>query len=543
MCQPKRHPQWIGTVAGVYFALSICLCAASPQVRAAADLPVPISSVDHDRVCNPPPGATPEDMKLALTLLRDTTQIPNWANIAWYVGESGSPEYFEPLKEFVLGGHAPIDPGTWFGAITSAQLGIGIIAASSPQALRYLSQSTNPTFWKTFPQDVRLAMSETSIEALGNSGASEARQILLRLRQWPYRESQRDAIEKAIRECGRRATERKYYGLPSRFYSNHHLLEIIASRTDSISLLGSWRWIRTMNLSYITPPDCGWSRTLIFARDSTYSFWEQDSAHVYRVCGGKFILHSSEGNPKQSWVELRDWSWQDPGTFWLRRAGPDLLELSAGEARGPWTSELGLTHTFLKETNPVALDQVTDIRNWRPPRVLRTADRYYIEMPKPMKALLYESESFMPWDLRYTRNPNHQGFLVPRTYAYTHYQIPSGVIGDFDGDSLADAAVYGYDGTNRSAIVCILSNHGLPHKVVAWLEPLRSKRKEQQLSRPLLYLERCTSGQSFLDSSGTPSVLGSDGFCTTWADGERSIFYYANGDFHRGSPAVAKGGK
>ena len=136
-------------------------------------------------------------MKLALTLLRDTTQVPNWANIAWYVGESGSPEYFEPLKEFVLGGHAPIDPGKWFGAITSAQLGIGTIAASSPQALRYLSQSTNPTFWKTFPQDVRLAMSETSIEALGNSGASEARQILLRLRQWPYRESQRDAIEKA----------------------------------------------------------------------------------------------------------------------------------------------------------------------------------------------------------------------------------------------------------------------------------------------------------------------------------------------------------
>lgn len=152
--------------------------------------------------------ATLDDLQRAVADLSDSTQIANWHNIAGYIGVLGFPEGFRPLHDIIWTRfHGAID-GEALSAVNSAQANMGPVAASSPGALKYLIESTRPSFWKTLPwTDPRqpsgalwLHLSELSIYALGVSGNAEAGQMLARLRQSPYREAQRPAIEAAIRE-------------------------------------------------------------------------------------------------------------------------------------------------------------------------------------------------------------------------------------------------------------------------------------------------------------------------------------------------------
>lgn len=503
-----------------------------------------------------------EDMKLAVAVLQDTTQMASWRNVAWYLGQLGFPECFEPLRDFIWGAHRHGDRGrVIFDALHSAQASMGPVAASSPQAMRYLIQSTAPSFWSSLPWDesqmtrreFRVAMSEASIEALGMSGTSEAGQMLARLRQSPYAEAQRATIEKALRMHHRIDLERGFHSTSPRWSTLYHLPEMLGPNRDrgaspaggklrprnddGIPLFGAWRWMRSTGAwgAYETPPACGWSRVLFFDRDSTYSFWETDSVGAYRIRGGRFVVHPSVHWPGRSWIELSGWSSQGPGTFWPKFMGPDLLRLDPG-GRDVIMRDSGLTQTFVREREQVAPPDTARARKWRPARVCRaTPTSYYIEIPEALRRRL-GGMRIRQWDLSHSRR------LVPRCYRYTNHQIPSGVIGDFDGDSLADAAVYGYDGSERGRIVCLLSNRGSPIVATAWLEP-GAGRRQGGPSRPAFYLELCPAGGSVVDSSGARMVLAADGIRTTSHTGEESIFYYADGRFHRGKPSPVAGGR
>jgi hypothetical protein len=503
--------------------------------------PVPHpSSAGMSRLCNPPPHATMEDMKLAVDVLHDTTQTSSWGSVAWYLGELGYPECFEPLRDFVWGAHAHSDSVFYMsGALSSAQVSIGHLAASNPQALQYLIQSTNPAFWKSLPwKDPRrtgpelwLSMSEASIKALGLSGAPEAGQMLARLRKWPYKEAQRASIEDAIQTLRRVSLQRGYSPSELRRSTVFHLREILAPTSDGLALTGAWRWMRSTGWGSAdhTPPTCGWSRTLLLEQDSTYSLWEKDSVGAYRVCSGRFIVHTSASQPKGSWIEFQDWEWDEQETFWLQFHGPDLLRLRPGGAKGVWHGR-GWTHTLARERERIASPEDSD--GWQPPRVCRLAPiSYHIEMPLSFQKLL-ANVRIRPWNLSYP------GALAPKGYEYTHYQIPSGVIGDFDGDSLADVAVYGHDDDDRNAVVCILSNRGSPRETVAWREPAASGHKDMP-TRPAYHLELRPSGRSFVDSRGIRTTLTTDGICGLSMRGDSWMLYYANGDFHHKKLASA----
>ncbi len=528
------------SLAFILTATSPCTAQASALGRAGNGTAIDRSVAGRDRICNPEPEATLEDMRLAMAVLRDTTEMANWRNVAWYLGELGFSECFEPLRSFVWGKHAHGDPMSYmFDAVSSAQGSIGYVASSYPPALHYLIQSTDPAFWKFLPwrdsrmtgPELRLAMSEASIKALGMSGAPEAEQMLARLRQSPYRESQRSTIEEAIRTHHRVLLQRRYSPTALREFSLLHLPEILPATSDS-SIIGAWRWMRSGGSSgaYHTPPVCGWSRTLFLERDSSYSFWEEDSVGEYPICSGRFIVHTGGGHSKGPWIEFRNWAWGGSGTFWPRFMGPDVLKLSLGDAEGVW-HDLGATHTFVREREGIAPPSTIGFKRWRPPRISRfTPSSYYVELPEPLERAL-ASVRVREWDL------SHSRALVPRDYQYTHYQIPSGVIGDFDGDSLADAAIFGYDEENRNEVICLLSNHGSPRGTLAWRDPIPAEQQRHP-SRPSYYLELCPSGRPVLDSTGVRTILVTDGIYRVSISGERSIIHYMNGAFHRGMPAL-----
>ncbi len=195
----------LSTFALAVAALGIAAALASPQ-RATADR----LSAEMTGPKNAPgvSRASLDDISRAIADLNDTTLTGNWHNVAGYLGLLGLPECFPPLHDFIWGKfHGDIDDVT-LAAIASAQADLGPVAASSPEALEYLIQGTNPYFWKALPwrdprhpqAEVWLRMSEMSIYALGLCGKAEAGQMLARLRQSPYREAQRAGIEEAIRE-------------------------------------------------------------------------------------------------------------------------------------------------------------------------------------------------------------------------------------------------------------------------------------------------------------------------------------------------------
>ena len=487
------------------------------------------------RTCNPPPEATKEDMSLAMAVLRDTTQIEHWDGVAWYLGELGFPESFEPLRDFVWAIHDHGDslPQT-LAALTKAQASIGHVAASNPAALDYLIQSTNPSFWESLPwkdhrrtaREVRLEMSKASITGLGWAGVPEAGQMLSRLRQWPYVEAQRTTIDEAFRRFRYVSLGRKYSPADLRSVSRLHLPEILRESTDSSLIFGAWRWMRSSGWGwgYYAPPVCGWSRTLVLERDSSYSLWEEDSVDTYRICGGKFTMRTA---PKGSWIEFEDWSWGHPNIYWPRIMGPNLIALRPGEARGVWHGHLGLTHYFTRvPASGGSFDRIS-AKSWRPPRVRRlSSTAYSIEVPEPLRRLSGSAES-RRWS-SYSR-------LGPEEYEYTHYQTPSGVIGDFDGDSLADVAILGYDDDDRNVVTCLLSNRGAPQAAVAWTE--HGSGSEDGPTRPRHYLKLFASGRSYVNSRGQRTVLSTDAIWVVGKDGGSSILYHGNGGFHQAKPA------
>ncbi len=63
----------------------------------------------------------------------------------------------------------------------------------------------------------------------------------------------------------------------------------------------------------VTPPPSGWSRSLQFRRDGTYSYLESDSAGQHVLCGGRYKVHAfnrpvgasgAEGGLATVWIEL-----------------------------------------------------------------------------------------------------------------------------------------------------------------------------------------------------------------------------------------------
>lgn len=527
---------YAGLGLALLLAAESACSAGAPGWEAAGSTALRPSAEDSSRRCNPSPHATIEDMRLAVAVLQDTTQIASWGNVAWYLGELGLPGSFEALRNFIWDSHEHADTlHVMLGAITSAQASIGHIVGSNPRALDYLIRSTNPTFWKSLPwKDPRrtapetwLEMSKASIRGLGISGTSEARQMLGRLRQWPYDEAQRATIEEAIKRSHHVSLRRRWAPADLRPLVRVHVTEILPATTDSSLLFGTWRWMKSNGSGYAyAPPSCGWSRTLDVRPDMTYSLWEEDSARVYPICSGRFTLHSS---PKGHWVEFEGWSWDGPGTIWPLIMGPDLLALRPGGTRGPWYGHLGLTHVFARgQTRTSSFDRTATKR--LPPRVRRLlfsafvpGGSYSIDVPPPFRRL---SSGI----LRRRHKLRHWG-LVPEDYEYTHYQIPTGVIGDFDGDSLADVAIYGYSEERRNVVTCLLSSRGSPRAVVAWTE--RGSGDRNRATRPWHYLELCRSGQSFVDSTGKRLVLATDAICFIGKEGERSMIYLENGVFRR----------
>jgi hypothetical protein len=80
---------------------------------------------------------------------------------------------------------------------------------------------------------------------------------------------------------------------------------------------------------------------------------------------------------------------------------------------------------------------------------------------------LYDRE-FRPYTVR--------DWPGPSNYEYGETQIPWALIGDFDGDLIADAALYGRSGTDE-VVVAILSYHGNVRAVEVARRPATKERE------------------------------------------------------------------
>lgn len=357
--------------------------------------------------------------------------------------------------------------------------------------------------------------------------------MLARLRQWPYREAQRDAIEEAIKSYRWYSFMRKHcrVGDCREFSSRRHLPEMLPAARVSMAVHGTWRWMRSSGLGVDeTPPTCGWSRTLFLGPDSTYSVWESDSAGQYQVCNGQFSLSPSEGRYPGYWIEFRGWtwSWNWPGTYLLQFLGQDLICIIPGRAGKPW-HDTDQSHTFARARHEAVPPITISNTAWRPPRVIySTRSGYRVEVPPPLGKA--RPLGFSEWP------------RTPKEYHYTNSQTPSGVIGDFDGDSLADAAIYGYDDHKQNLVLCLLSNHGSPHAVTAWHDPtparsyLWGRTYRSEPPQPSVFLELCPLMQVFSDSARVATTLDRDAIFMVSKDGVRTPLYYMGSAFRVGRP-------
>jgi hypothetical protein len=262
-------------------------------------------------------------------------------------------------------------------------------------------------------------------------------------------------------------------------------------RTDSLALYGAWSWVSTAG-SYsgvIVTPIPGWNRVLFFRRDGTYCLWEEDSIASYELCSGEFSIHPARNSRIGSrikpnlWVELKGWWWRIDDRQLVGFSEPDRIALYPG-----YEDDTGAVEVMDASTSSFArLPHVpvpapghspgdSPVYRAKPPRLQLTSSLlapqgsdYDVELARPLMAIRRQTNPIRLWsESAYPR-------AIRDRYEYQTFQVPSALIGDFDGDSIPDAAIYGHiwdsaSGTQRSRIECFLSNPNDPRAVLLWAD-------------------------------------------------------------------------
>lgn len=318
---------------------------------------------------------------------------------------------------------------------------------------------------------------------------------------------------------------------------------------DSAAVFGAWKWVRTYGGllgANNTPPSTGWSRTLFIRRDGTYAFWEQDSVANYVLCSGEITIHPSkhssiEGGPKASlWVDLTGW-WDDFEkrllVAFLGRDG--MLTYPGSEGGGSiMVVSDALKSEFVRTTEQPEPKGVL-LADTRPPRLLRSfSNSYRVDLALALWKLLWSSGPLYEWqDGQYPP-------AVLNSYTYTNDQIPSAVVGEFDGDSLADVAIYGSTtgDWSESKVMCLVSNRGKPRAVEVLREPtLRDPPSGPDTTgrafrepHPALYLSLIHAGQPLQGEDHKSWILRTDAILVKRLSGEAAAYYFVDDGLRKG---------
>jgi hypothetical protein len=290
-----------------------------------------------------------------------------------------------------------------------------------------------------------------------------------------------------------------------------------------------------------TPPPTGWSRVLYLHGDGSYAFWEHDSVASYLLGKGKYSVHLGSGllggfRGASLWVELAGWSFDVLPSQLITFHGRDTIETYPGG--GNIGVDDALTHLYVRETarqEPGQAERSDSLIARRPPR-LRTGlpNSYSVDLEPQMRALRYGVGPFFEWmDWQYPA-------AARKGYAYAHNQIPSAVIGDFDGDDSMDVAIHGSTGYEESKVLCLLSNHGHPRAIFILSEPTflgekgAPKGSGFQEPHPTLFLKLLPKGEAIQDSLGSSLALARDAILVVRPEGYATPYYYSGEEFRRG---------
>jgi hypothetical protein len=308
---------------------------------------------------------------------------------------------------------------------------------------------------------------------------------------------------------------------------------IAFAEADSAALIGSWRWVRSaggLAGADETPPPTGWSRILYFRPDGNYSCWERDSVADYLLCQGKYALHTitdRSASGKASWVELAGWSLDVLPSELITFLDHDTIEMYPGG--GSVGVSDALTHTYVRQANrpePLVPGAVPKAR--RPPRLQKGSHgTYYVSMESAFYNLWIRAMPFYKWmDWQYPAT-------VRENYAYAHYQTPSAVIGDFDGDDSLDVAIYGSTGYEQSKVLLLLTGKGKAQSTFTLSEPtLISPQPGGR--RPALYLKLLPKGTMIRDATDKPLELETDAVQVARSSGISTTLYFVKGELRRG---------
>lgn len=295
-----------------------------------------------------------------------------------------------------------------------------------------------------------------------------------------------------------------------------------------------------------TPPQSGWSRSLYFRRDGTYSYLEDDSVGQYLLCGGRFKVHTSSGliDPgirATLWIELDGWMWSVEANQLVAFLGRDTIMTYPG-SNTTGVSD-ALTHTFVRErTQVVPPHAASNQSRDRPPRMSNSLPgSYRVDLYPGLRHLLLSLGPFFEWmDWQYPAS-------VRKTYRYAHDQIPSAVVGDFDGDGSVDVAIHGSTGYDESKLICLLSNRGERRAVLLLNEPTAFEPSVTSGStvrgfrepHPTLFLMILHSGEEAPDLGGKAVSFPTDVVLVARPDGSATPYYFASGELRAGQPIAA----
>lgn len=121
------------------------------------------------------------------------------------------------------------------------------------------------------------------------------------------------------------------------------------------------------------------------------------------------------------------------------------------------------------------------------PEIHRKSGRWVIDLPRAMEAALKRyNRRFEIWNERTFPRSLDSDVVAP--YINSTRQIPWGVIGDFNGDGIADAAVSGND-DKEMLVLLVLSRDGGTYKVIRLeSEPYSPDSRTRMLAPQLSYV-------------------------------------------------------
>jgi len=248
--------------------------------------------------------------------------------------------------------------------------------------------------------------------------------------------------------------------------------------SDSKGLVGDWEWLgsppspgyfgRNMFAPGGGPIREGTRRRLVFGKDGSYERYVINSGKVRVVESGDYRF----GVEREQWFlelgETRYSVWRhEPDTlgflpFMSHDAGADYY------VRVPSILRHGERLDTLRLVEPLGHPRIGSSGEVNLSAAMRNALR------------LYDRE-FRPYTVR--------DWPGPSNYEYGQTQIPWALIGDFDGDLIADAALYGRSGVN-DVVVAILSGHGN-------VRALEVARRAPKKGAPQPFLELIARGTEY----------------------------------------------